>query len=500
LNINEEKASYRQIMKATSIFGGVQVFNIAIAIVRSKAIALLLGPAGMGIVGLLTSTTGLISSMTNFGLGTSAVRDIAEAHAENNIERMGKTTAVFRKLVWFTGGLGALLTLILSPWLSELTFGNRDYIWSFVFLSISLLLVQLTAGQNVILQGTRRLKYLAYTNMLGSIASLFVALPLYYFYGKDGIVPAIIIMTLVTFMVASNFKRKVNIKKIKVSLIETIVQGKGMLKLGFMLSLSGIVATIVAYLVRIYISNTGSIEDVGLYNAGFQIINTYVGLVFTSMSTDYLPRLSGVANDNEKCNALVNQQGEIAILILFPLILVFIVFIPYIVQLLYSSKFFPINDMIIWSAYAMFFRAGSWAMSFQFLAKQSSKLFFINELIFNLIMLVSNVLGYRYFGLTGLGYSFLITYIIYFVQVYLLTKHYCNYSIHSNFLKTLILAIVVGGVCLGISLSSSKIIKYSVGSLLFIGASIFSVYQLNHKTGILSKIKWRNKNISTYRH
>jgi O-antigen/teichoic acid export membrane protein len=491
MNTNEEKSSYRQIMKATSIFGGVQVFNIAIAIVRSKAVALLLGPAGIGIVGLLTSTTGLISSLTSFGLGTSAVRDIAEAHVENNEERMGKTTAVFRKLVWLTGGLGALLTLVSSPWLSELTFGNRDYTWSFVFLSISLLLAQLTAGQNVILQGTRRLKYLAFANMLGSVASLFVAVPLYYFYGEDGIVPAIIIMGLVTFIVATNFSRKVDIKKVNVNLIETFEQGKGMLKLGFMLSLSGIIATLGAYLVRIYISNTGSIEDVGLYNAGFQIIGTYVGLVFTAMATDYFPRLSGVANDNEKCNTLVNQQGEIAILILFPIILVFIVFISYIVQLLYSSKFLPVNGMIIWAAFAMLFKAGSWAMAFQFLAKGSSKLFFLNELIANVLMLISNIVGYHYFGLTGLGYSFLLTYVIYTVQVFFITKYYYDFSIHADFLKTLILAIAVCVVCLAIVLNTSSLIKYSVGSLLIVGASIFSIYQLNYKIGILSKIKWR---------
>ena len=478
-------------MKATSIFGGVQVFNIAIAIVRSKAIALLLGPAGMGIVGLLTSTTGLISSITNFGLGTSAVRDIAEAHAENNEERMGKTTAVFRKLVWLTGALGALLCLVFAPWLSELTFGNKDYSWSFVFLSISLFIGQLTAGQNVLLQGTRKLKYLAFANMLGSVASLLVALPLYYLYGEEGIVPAIIIMSFVTFIVATNFSRKVNIKKVKVTLAETYQQGKGMLQLGFMLSLSGIVGTIVAYLVRIYISNTGSIEDVGLYSAGFQIIGTYVGLVFTAMGTDYYPRLSSVANDDDKRNTLVNQQGEIAILILFPIILVFMVFIPYIVQLLYSSKFLPINDMIIWAAFAMFFKAGSWAMAFQFLAKGSSKLFFINELATNVYMLVFNIIGYHYFGLTGLGYSFLITYFIYVVQVYFLTAHYFHFSLNGSFLKTFLLAVIVCGFCLVLVMNATNIYKYGLGTALILGASTFSIYQLNHKTGILAKIKWR---------
>ena len=75
--MTEKKDSYRQIMKATSVFGGVQVFQILISIVRSKFVAILLGPAGMGIVGLLTATTGLVNGFTNFGLGTIAVKNIS---------------------------------------------------------------------------------------------------------------------------------------------------------------------------------------------------------------------------------------------------------------------------------------------------------------------------------------------------------------------------------------------------------------------------------------
>ena len=48
--------SYRQILKATSLFGGVQVFSIIISVIRSKAIAVWLGPLGVGIIGLLTNS------------------------------------------------------------------------------------------------------------------------------------------------------------------------------------------------------------------------------------------------------------------------------------------------------------------------------------------------------------------------------------------------------------------------------------------------------------
>ena len=46
---NKDENSYRSILKGTSVFGGVQVFQILINMVRGKFVALFLGPDGMGV-------------------------------------------------------------------------------------------------------------------------------------------------------------------------------------------------------------------------------------------------------------------------------------------------------------------------------------------------------------------------------------------------------------------------------------------------------------------
>lgn len=486
--MSEERASYRQILRATSIFGGVQVFNILISIVRSKIIAVLLGPAGMGIAGLLTSTTGLMSALTNFGLGTSAVKDIAEAHGTGNNHRIAQTVSVFRRLVWLTGLLGALLMLVLSPWLSELTFGDRSYTWSFVFLSVTLLFSQLTAGQNVILQGTRQLKYLASANMIGSVVSLLITVPLYYFYGLEGIVPALIVMSIATLAVASYFSRKVTIPFYSPSLLEIKEKGKGMLKLGFFLSLSGLIATLVSYLLRIYISNTGSVEDVGLYSAGFQIIGTYVGLVFTAMGTDYYPRLAGVANDSEKSKDLVNQQSEIAILIIGPIVLLFIIFINWVVVLLYSNKFIAINEMMRWAALGMFFKAASWPIGFIFIAKGDSKTFLKSELLAHSYTLILNITGYCLFGLKGLGISFLVSFILVYIQVYIIAYYRYGFKHEFPFLKLFSIQIIFSIIVfLLINFQKESHLIYVLFSFFVISSITHSLKELDRRLQIFKK-------------
>ena len=131
----ENRNSYKQSLKATSLFGGVQIFNILIQIIRSKFAAVLLGPEGMGVMGLLNSTITMISSFTNCGLGTSAVRNIAEANGANDTKRIALIISVFRRLVWITGLTGALICLVSASLLSQVTFGNTDFTFAFIILS-----------------------------------------------------------------------------------------------------------------------------------------------------------------------------------------------------------------------------------------------------------------------------------------------------------------------------------------------------------------------------
>ena len=71
-----EKGAYGQVLKYTGIFGGVQGLNVIVSLVRNKLAALLLGPAGMGLVSLFNSTVAFISQATGFGISMSAVRHI----------------------------------------------------------------------------------------------------------------------------------------------------------------------------------------------------------------------------------------------------------------------------------------------------------------------------------------------------------------------------------------------------------------------------------------
>lgn len=485
--------SYKQIVKSTTLMGSVQIFNIIISIIRTKFVSMYLGPSGMGIFSLLTASIGLISGITSFGLGTSAVRNVAEANSTGNIYRISRVVTVVKRWLWITGLFGSILTVALSSRLSQITFGNKEFTYAFIYLSITLLFNQLAGGQLVILQGLQKLKHIAKANLLGGTLGTLIAVPLYYLYGKDAIVVTIIITSLITLSFTWYFSSKIKILPIKTSLIRTYAEGKNMLSMGFIISFTATLSVISAYLVKIFIGKNGGIDDVGFYNAGFAIVYTYSGIVLTAIAYDYYPRLSAVAKDNNLSGKMINEQAEMAVLILSPIIVIFLVFMNWIILLLYTREFIVINSMINWAILAIPFRALGWAVGFIFYAKGEAKLLLINELCFNVYSLLLNVIFYYYLGLTGLGISFLIAYFLYLLQVIIVTKikhnFFFNKGIYRIFTVQLILIVISYLVCTNfVSLS-----RYLIGTMLIIISTFYSFIEINKRVDLKNYIRLKLK-------
>lgn len=484
-----ESSSYKVIFKATSLFGGVQVYNILIGIVKSKFIAVLLGPAGMGITGLLTSATSLVQGFTAMGLSSSAVKNIAEAFGSGNEERLSNIVAAFKKLVWVTGLFGVIVTILISPMLSKYSFGNYDYTIPFIFLSITLLLQQLSAGQSVLLQGTRKLKHLAKSSILGSTIGLLISVPIYYIFGISGIVPTLILNAVTTLMLTWWFAKSIPIEKHKVSSKRAFLEGKEMLRMGLVMSLNSVLVLGVSYILRAYISNAGGIEEVGLFSAGHTIVSTYVGLVFTAMTTDYYPRLAAVNKDSIKTMSVVNQQAEIAVLILSPMLVAFLLIMPTIVLILYSDKFVGANGYMQWAILGMPFKTAAWAIAYQFIAKGESKVFAINELIANAYILILSIVGYSIYGLDGLGISFALTNLLYLLQVFYVARNKYQFKFSSSFNKVFYFQLLLLVLCFLNVLFVNGFFLYITGFALVMLSSFFAFKGLDKRIGLVIYFK-----------
>ena len=487
--MNDNQQSYRKVLNATSLFGGVQFINIILRLIRSKAIALLIGPIGMGISNLLLTTMELINGLTNLGLERSAVKDISLANTNSNSKSVAITISILKKLVWLTITVGVILMVLSAPWLSEIAFGNKDYTISFRWISIALLFKQLSSSQLAILQGLRKLKSLAKANLLGNFIGLLITLPLYYYYKIDAIVPAIIIATFMSFVFTYYYSHKLDIESVTISRKEAVSEGKGMINLGVMLSLSSLITLLVAYIIRIYIGSANETEelgliDVGLYSAGFVILNSYVGIIFNAMGTDYFPRLSEIANDITKLRKTVLEQATVAILLITPIIVIFLACAPFIIVILYSHEFSPIVAMVTWGILGMIFKAVSWSMGYMIIAKGDSKVFIKTAIGFNTILLSINIIGYHFGGLEGVGISFFIYYIIHFIAIRIITYYRYDFYFEKGFYKIFTFTVIMCFLAFSITLIPSSILKNSLMSVIIVVSCWYSYKELDKKIGV----------------
>jgi O-antigen/teichoic acid export membrane protein len=233
-----ERNSYRSTVKATSIFGGVQILLILISIVRAKFTAKYLGPEGLGIFSLYTTSYGFIISLTNFSLGVSAVKDVSEAFVNNNQTEINRTLIIVKKLMMLTGFLGMIITVLFSPLLSLSAFGNYSHIIDFIFLSIVVLITQLTTEKLVFLQGIRDMQSLAKANLYGNLISFFFTIPLYILYGPKSIVIVLILISITQYLLAKAYSKTGKENSFYVSRARVFVVGKKILKDGFAIGLT----------------------------------------------------------------------------------------------------------------------------------------------------------------------------------------------------------------------------------------------------------------------
>lgn len=488
--MEEDRNSYKSITKSIGIFGGTKVFQILVGIIKNKIIAVLLGPYGMGISGMLTSTTDMVYSLTGLGLQTSAVRDVAQAHSTGNQDRINRTVSILNKLVWFTGLLGLIVVFLFARQFSLLSFGNEEWTLGFRILSVTLLINQLVAGQNVLLQGTFHYKHMAEAALISSVLGLIITVPLFYIWRIGAIVPALVVVAIVNLLTTTYFSRKVEYTKVKLTTREILSGGKIMITLGLAFALAGWINSGKVYVVRYFLENIGTLETVGLYTAGAVIATQYIDVVLQAMGTDYTPRLSSVADNVPLFTETINRQTILLVTIVAPLIMLFVVFAPELINLLYTSKFLPITGMIIWMMFGMFFRAMSWSMSFSYAARGDAKTFFYNELIIGIISLPCFILGYYLLGYIGLGIGFCVTYIIYTIQNYIICHKQFGFKYNQ---EVVIKCFPLIGLCfvfiLTIQLIDVLWLRYLAGVIFVFIVSFISLRRLDQMIGLKSVIE-----------
>ena len=495
--MSDNKNSYKKIFKTTSLFGTVHFINMVISVIRSKFLAVFIGAEGYGIYSLLNSTIELIRKAIGLNIETSGVKKIAQANAEGELQNISVQANILLWIAVITGGIGSFFAIVFSNQLSVWTFGDYGKAVAIGWIGITILIKQLTSAKTAIMQGMAKLNFLAKSSLYGNIIALLINLPLFYFFRLDSIVPAIIIASLLNYLCSFFFFRKINIKVTLYKPKKIFTEGKEVMLFGTLLSLSAFLPVLVNYLIQVFIRYKGDLNSVGLFSVGMVVINAYVGIIFTAMSTEYYPRLASFNKDKNLESEALNQQAIVSLLIIGPVIVLFLFFKEYIIHFLFSEKFVAVLPMLKWAILAMLFKAVSWSMGYIIIARADSKVFTKTAIGYNTLHLLLCVGGYFLDGLHGLGVGFCLFYIFHLIGNYLLIFFRYKITLSIPLLKIFVITFILCSLSFLFSDIEHLVYKYLSFIVLFSLITYYSWIEINKRVdavGFISKFTKRKRN------
>jgi len=416
------KHSYGQILKSSALIGVSSIVDILLRVVRVKAMALWLGPTGIGLLGLYSSIVDVAQALAGLGLDSSGVRQIAFAVGSGEAERIGQTVYVLRRTYIVFGALGSCLLVVFSRQVSLLTFGSDDHSSLVALLSLAVFFRLVSAGQGALLRGMRRVRDLASMEIWGSAFATIISVPLIYFLRENGVVPFVVAVAAMTVATSWWYSRKVSIGSVSMTPSQMSQEVGALLKLGLAFMATGLLTMGVAYAVRVIVVRQLGVEAAGYYQSAWTIGGLYVGFILGAMGTDFYPRLTAVANANTECNRLVNEQAQVSLLLAGPGLLATLAFTPLVIALFYSHKFGAAVGALRWICLGMSLRVVTWPLGFILIAKGLRGLFVWIDLICAGVHLGLAWILVRWIGLDGAGMAFFGLYFFYGFLIYATTR------------------------------------------------------------------------------
>lgn len=483
---------YAAIFKTTFIIGGASIVGMALGILRNKVISLLLGPAGIGLIGLLNTLMTAAVTISQMGLGTVGTRQIAEAYATGVEARIAVASWALKIATAVLAVIGGGAVWILRWPLATHVLQDPDMAGTVGWAGLGVGLAVAVLGQTALINGLRRIKDLALLQISCAATMSLIGLPMIWLFGEAAIPFYVVIMPLSSFLIGHLFIARIpNRPTASLSFAELWAQWRVFGSLGLPVTAAAIVTTLAALWIQADIKGQLGIEATGFYIASNVIAVQYVGLVLGAIGADYYPRLTGVIRDHAAARLLVNQQTEVALVLAGPIIIVVFALAPWIITLLYSEAFTPAAEVLRWQAAGTLLKVVSFPIAFILRAEGSGTRYFLTEMLTVATLLGATTVLLDYFGLVGAGMGFFIAYVVYVPLLFITAAPRIGFAWSKSVLLMLGALVICKLVILWPILVPTQL-SITAGVVIGFATTIYFATELNRKlplTVILTRIR-----------
>lgn len=400
----------------TSVLNGVAVLIKTITMfVLNKILAVYLGPTGYAAIGQFQNFIQMVTTFAGSAINTAVVKYTAEYHEDEAKQRAVWKTA--GSIVFLFSFVFAILILIFQKQLALYIFQSLKYQTIFIWFAIFLIFFNFNTLFLAILNGKKEILKLVLANIAGSLFALVITGVLAIKLQLYGALIALSIYQSIAFIVTLILCHRADWFEFS-SLLGKIDLGitKKFASFILMALVSAICVPLSQMLIRAYLTQEFSLAYAGYWEAMIRLSTVYLLLVTTTLGVYYLPRLSELNAIDE-----IKKEVYLGYKFIFPLavlggICVFILR-DWIINLLFSPSFAPMQDLFLWQMMGDALKIGSWILAYLMLSKAMTKLYICTEIIFTVSLIALTYICTQVFGFEGVSIAHLINYGLYWIVI-----------------------------------------------------------------------------------
>ena len=469
--------SHREVFRSSAIIGGSSTINVIVSIVKVKVLAVLLGPAGIGLMGLYLNIMGVAATLAGCGIVSSGVRQVASSADD------AETLSIVRRALWL-GNLVLGISGMAALWLlrepvAQWVFGESVHTAEVGWLGVGVLLTLIAGSQTALLQGLRRINDLARVSILSALVAAAAGILAVYFLGEDGVLWFVLTAPAVNFVVASYYAARLPRPLTANDHGAIRQQWTAMLRLGIPLMSASLVTVVTQLVVRSIVLRDLGLEASGYFQAAWIISMTYVAFLLNAMVMDFYPRLTMAIGDRKDAGRLVNEQVEMALLLGGPVLIAMITLAPWVIELLYAQSFGPAAELLRWQVLGDILKLASVPMVFIFLATGHGGVAVGIQCLWSAVYLGALALGIQDFGLVMAGVGYSVAYLAYCAVVALVAHKVIGFTLTPRNCSVIALLLLAAGAVIFLAAQSASQ-SVVVGLIATVLVSLYSLRRLNY--------------------
>ena len=406
------------LLRASLLSGIVTVARIASGLVLNKLYALVLGPAGLAIVGQFTTFASMTYGLSTAGLGNGVTRYVA-SNPPNLPAILGTAFAACSTVTM----IASLVLISIPADLAQWLLGSANHGAAIALVALSNLVIAPSALLLATLNGQRDLRAVTLFGLLGVGLSLCVTIALTLTLGLFGaLIAQAIAQALLGIVLIGYFWRHRYLSRLDFSLPD-ITALRTLLQYSLMSIVAALALPLALIGIRNHIAETLSWNDVGYWQGMWRISEVYMLAVTGALTTYLLPRFSELSTSQELRRELID-----AFKLLVPMIAVFgftiYAFRHMVIRILFDERFHAMADLFAFQLIGDVAKIAAWILAYMLIAKSMTTAYIVLEIVFvSMFVLLTFNLVDR-FGLIGATYAYAITYFFNFVVLALIVRRY----------------------------------------------------------------------------